>query len=70
MAGLGNRKNAMVLRLIDKQGVDPYEGSVRYVRAAIDAGLRRAVVSSSTNCRAVLRAAGISNTRNWNEEAT
>ena len=42
-----------------EQGVEPYAGSVRYVRAARQAGLRRAVVSSSTNCRDVLRAAGI-----------
>lgn len=57
--GLGNRKNEIVLRLIHEHGVEPYEGSVRYVRAAIEAGLHRAVVSSSTNCRDVLRAAGI-----------
>jgi beta-phosphoglucomutase family hydrolase len=57
--GLGNRKNEIVLRLIHQHGVEPYEGSVRYVHAAIQAGLRRAVVSSSTNCRDVLRAAGI-----------
>ena len=57
--GLGNRKNVIVLRLIRERGVQPYEGSVRYVRAARDAGLRRAVVSSSTNCRDVLQAAGI-----------
>jgi beta-phosphoglucomutase family hydrolase len=57
--GLGNRKNEEVLRLIHEHGVQPYEGSVRYVHAAIEAGLRRAVVSSSTNCRDVLRAAGI-----------
>jgi HAD superfamily hydrolase (TIGR01509 family) len=57
--GLGNRKNEIVGRLIHDHGVEPYEGSVRYVRAAIDAGLHRAVVSSSTNCREVLRAAGI-----------
>jgi beta-phosphoglucomutase family hydrolase len=56
---LGNRKNEIVLRLIHERGVDPYEGSVRYVKAAREAGLRRAVVSSSTNCRDVLRAAGI-----------
>ncbi len=48
-----------MLRLIREQGVEPFEGSVRYVQAAIDAGLGRAVVSSSTNCRDVLRAAGI-----------
>jgi beta-phosphoglucomutase family hydrolase len=57
--GLGNRKNEIVLRLIREQGVEPYEGSVRYVKAARDAGMRRAVVSSSTNCRDVLVAAGI-----------
>jgi beta-phosphoglucomutase family hydrolase len=57
--GLGNRKNELVLQLIHRQGVQPYEGSVRYVRKAREAGLRRAVVSSSTNCRDVLRAAGI-----------
>jgi len=57
--GLGNRKNELVQRLIRENGVEAYEGSVRYVRAARDAGLRRAVVSSSANCRDVLAAAGI-----------
>jgi beta-phosphoglucomutase family hydrolase len=57
--GLGNRKNDLVLKLIHDQGVEPYEGSVRYVRAVREAGLGRAVVSSSANCREVLRAAGI-----------
>jgi beta-phosphoglucomutase family hydrolase len=57
--GLGNRKNEIVLRLIREQGVQPYEGSVSYVKAVQAAGLRRAVVSSSTNCRDVLAAAGI-----------
>ena len=57
--GLGNRKNEIVLQLIHDDGVQPYEGSVRYVHAVRDAGLGRAVVSSSTNCRDVLRAAGI-----------
>ena len=56
---LGTRKNDLVLDLIREQGVEPYEGSVRYVQAARDAGLRRAVVSSSTNCPDVLVAAGI-----------
>ncbi|MEV6686556.1 beta-phosphoglucomutase family hydrolase [Streptomyces sp. NPDC051130] len=57
--GLGNRKNELVLRAIREQGVESYEGSVDYVRAVRDAGLRRAVVSSSANCRDVLVAAGI-----------
>ena len=57
--GLGNRKNELVLAIMEKDGVEPYEGSVRYLHAARDAGLRRAVVSSSANCRDVLIAAGI-----------
>lgn len=59
VAGLGNRKNEIVLRMIRHDGVEAYEGSVRYVRAAREAGLARAVVSSSSNCREVLVAAGI-----------
>jgi beta-phosphoglucomutase family hydrolase len=56
---LGDRKNDLVLALIKKDGVQTYEGSVRYVRAVKEAGLPRAVVSSSTNCVQVLEAAGI-----------
>src|SRR5437763_729496 len=44
--GLGSRKNEIVLRLIREDGVEPYDGSTRYVRAAMQAGLHRAVVSS------------------------
>jgi beta-phosphoglucomutase family hydrolase len=57
--GVGNNKNGRVLKLIHDQGVEPYEGSVRYLNEVQRAGLPRAVVSSSTNCRDVLKAAGI-----------
>jgi len=57
--GLGNRKNELVLAMIERQGVEVYEGSVRYVRAVRDAGLGRAVVTSSANADEVLAAAGI-----------
>ena len=56
---LGLRKNDLVLELIRTQGVESFEGSVRYVEAAREHSLRRAVVSASTNCRDVLAAAGI-----------
>jgi beta-phosphoglucomutase family hydrolase len=59
VAGLGNRKNEVVRRMIRENGVQPYEGSVRYVEAVCSVGLRRAVVSSSTNTHEVLAAAGI-----------
>jgi beta-phosphoglucomutase family hydrolase len=59
IARLGDIKNDLVLELIKTQGVEAYPGSVRYLEAARDAGLRRAVVSSSHNCQDVLEAAGI-----------
>jgi beta-phosphoglucomutase family hydrolase len=57
--GLSNRKNEILLRRIHEDGVEAYPGSVRYVRAVRDAGLRRAVVTSSANCRDVLASAGL-----------
>jgi beta-phosphoglucomutase family hydrolase len=59
IGGLGNRKNELVLAMIHRRGVEAFEGSVRFVRAARDAGKRCAVVSASANCREVLEAAGI-----------
>ncbi|MGI5242194.1 HAD-IA family hydrolase [Dactylosporangium sp. CA-139066] len=56
--GLSARKDTAFSRRLG-DGVEPFEGSVRYLRAARDAGLRRAVVSSSKHCAAVLAAAGI-----------
>jgi beta-phosphoglucomutase family hydrolase len=57
--GLGNRKNAEVQRRIHTEGVAVYPGSLAYLRAARDAGLRRAVVSASANCHDVLVVTGL-----------
>lgn len=57
--GLSNRKNALVLEMIDKMGVEVYDGSVRYIRRVREAGLHTAVVSSSANTVQVLSVAGI-----------
>jgi beta-phosphoglucomutase family hydrolase len=57
--GLGNRKNAILLDRIRGGGLKPYPGSVRYLQAARDAGLRRAVVSSSANTLEVIRSTGL-----------
>ena len=56
--GLGNRKNELVLARM-AAGVEVYPGSVRYAHAVRDAGLDRAVVSSSANTRSVLRVTGL-----------
>jgi beta-phosphoglucomutase family hydrolase len=57
--GIGNRKNELVLQKIKEGAVQVYPGSVEYLHAAKAAGLRRAVVSASANCKDVLEAAGI-----------
>ncbi|WP_433324718.1 beta-phosphoglucomutase family hydrolase [Spirillospora sp. CA-294931] len=57
--GLGNRKNELVLKLIEERGVEVFDGSVDFVREARKAGLRTAVVSSSANTVQVLQVAGI-----------
>jgi beta-phosphoglucomutase family hydrolase len=57
--GLGNRKNEILLRRIESDGVTVFEGSRRYLAAAREAGLRRVVVSSSANTRQVLDITGL-----------
>jgi beta-phosphoglucomutase family hydrolase len=59
IGGLGSRKNELALAMIEREGVGTFEGSVRFLRAVRDAGLRRAVVSASANCREVCEKAGI-----------
>jgi len=54
--GLGNWKNELVKELIIQVGVSAFEGSIRYVQAVGDAGLKRAVVSASANTLDVLNA--------------
>src|SRR5262249_38758673 len=55
--GLGNRKNDLVNRIIEDKGVEPYEGSVELIRQLRQRGFKIAVVTSSQNCTAVLKAA-------------
>lgn len=60
VSGLGNRKNELINEVLATEGVDVYEGSVVLVRRLRSLGFRTAVVSSSKNCEAILRSAGIS----------
>ncbi|MFE0726192.1 beta-phosphoglucomutase family hydrolase [Streptomyces rochei] len=53
--GVGNRKNELVLEKIRTDGVEPYEGTLRYIDAVRAAGLATAIVSSSANTPDVLR---------------
>lgn len=55
--GLGKRKNRYFQDLLGREGVRVYESAVIFVRESRSRGVRTAVVSSSRNCAAVLRAA-------------
>src|SRR6201987_2575125 len=55
--GLGNRKNDLVNNIIEEKGVEPYEGSVKLIHQLRRQGFKIAVVTSSQNCTAVLKAA-------------
>jgi HAD superfamily hydrolase (TIGR01509 family) len=56
---LANRKDHTLLQLLEREHVETYEGSVRYLHAARKSGLKTAVVSSSKHCEQVLSSAGI-----------
>ena len=57
VGGLGNRKNDLVNKIIEDVGVEAYAGSVKLIRQLRERGFKIAVVTSSQNCSAVLRAA-------------
>jgi Cof subfamily protein (haloacid dehalogenase superfamily)/beta-phosphoglucomutase family hydrolase len=56
---LASRKDERLVALMRREHVATYDGSVRYVHAARDAGLRTAVVSASKHCGEALASAGI-----------
>src|SRR3984957_748418 len=57
--GLGNRKNESFQKILDRDGVEVFEGSRRYLEAASAAGLGIAVVSASANTGEVLEITGL-----------
>jgi beta-phosphoglucomutase family hydrolase len=57
VCGLGNRKNELINDLIERLGVEPYDGTVRFIQQLRRNGFKIAVVTSSQNCTLVLKAA-------------
>jgi beta-phosphoglucomutase family hydrolase len=57
--GLSNRKNGLVLEKLAAGGVKVYEGSVTYLHAVRQAGIRTAIVSSSANTKQILDSGGL-----------
>ena len=59
ICGLGNRKNQLFHENLEKKGVETYENAVDLIHRIKDRHLKTAIVSSSKNCSAVLKAAGL-----------
>ena len=57
--GLGRRKNDVLLETLERDGVEVFPASVRYLEAVRAAGLPTAVVSSSANTEQVLQVTGL-----------
>lgn len=56
ICGLGNRKNVTFRELLSERGAEVFDDALRKIHAWRDAGLKVAVVSSSKNCRLILKA--------------
>ncbi len=57
--GLGQRKDALIQAVIERDGVEVFPDWLERVRQWRAAGVRTAIVSSSRNCRRMIEAAGI-----------
>jgi beta-phosphoglucomutase family hydrolase len=59
VCAMGNRKNIVFNEIIDRDGIEPYPGSIRVLDLLDRLGTPQAIVSSSKNARTVLAAAGM-----------
>jgi len=59
VCGLGNKKNAAFNEVLNTDGVEVYPSTVAFMKDLKAAGIRIGVASSSKNCEAVLKAAGL-----------
>ncbi len=57
--GLANRKNSALQRRLGHDGVSAFDGSLRFLEVAHEAGLRCAVVSASANTDEILGRSGL-----------
>ncbi len=60
VCALGNLKDQYFMQHLEQHGVESYEASIALVRKLRELKIKTAVVSSSSNCSAVLDSAGIS----------
>ncbi len=59
ICGIGNRKNIVFNEILERDGVKVYDSTVELIKQLKEKGIRVGVASSSKNCEAVLKAAGL-----------
>ncbi|MFC1590330.1 trehalose-phosphatase [Candidatus Omnitrophota bacterium] len=59
VCGIGNRKNDMFREVLNTQGAEIYDSTIKFINTLKDAGVRVGVASSSKNCKLILTSAGI-----------
>jgi Cof subfamily protein (haloacid dehalogenase superfamily)/HAD superfamily hydrolase (TIGR01509 family) len=59
LEALARREDELVAELLTTEPIEPYDGSVRFLRAAREAGLRTAVVCASRHCKEMLESSGL-----------
>jgi beta-phosphoglucomutase family hydrolase len=59
VCAMGNHKNVLFNRILDRDGIAPFPGSVAVLDQLDELGVPAAIVSSSKNARHVLNAAGL-----------
>ncbi|MEQ8547584.1 MAG: beta-phosphoglucomutase family hydrolase [Cyclobacteriaceae bacterium] len=58
--GLGMRKNALFLDLLEKEGIHVYEDTLEIIKDLKKDKIKMAAISSSKNCQAIIEKAGLS----------
>jgi beta-phosphoglucomutase family hydrolase len=59
VSAMGNRKNALFNTILDRDGIEPFPGSIAVLDHLAEIGVPAAIVSSSKNAGPVLEAAGL-----------
>ncbi len=59
VCGIGNRKNAKFIEILEDRGVEVYPSTIGFVKELKEKNIRVGVASSSKNCKYVLKSAGI-----------
>ena len=61
VCGLGNRKNEVFNQVLEEDGVELYDSTLKLIRELLKSGVKVGVATSSKNCVPILERAGITN---------